>query len=155
MSIGLFSIYHHLSTLIDYLLHPGILRLIWYPYHFLIIQTVIGILLIIAGISILRGGKIFQKLFLLIGYFYLIVPFSDSLGELLITKSNLYVACYLYLLIVYLLISLPLLIYGNLKRFHILRETRSILRINLIMLLCSVIINGLFYFLFGNFSILC
>ena len=155
ISIGLFAIYYNLSALIDYLLHPDMLRLFWYSRHFLITQTLIGILFTIAGISILKSGKIFQKIYLLIGYFYLIVPFSDTLGDLLTRQSNVNISCHLTLLLVYLIMSIPLLIYGNLKRFHILNETRNKLRINLTLFLSSVIVNGIFYVFFGNFSIMC
>jgi len=153
--IGLFSIEYHLSALIDYLLHPDLLRYFWYPYHFLIVQSIIGLLFIISGISILRNGRIFQKIYLLIGYFYLIVPFSDYMGRLLTVQSKFNVSCYLTLLLVYLIMSTPLIIYGNLKRFHVLNQIRNKFRINLILFLISVIVNGILYIFFGNYSVMC
>ena len=155
IAIGLFAIYYNLSTLIDYKLHPDLLRLFWYSYHFLIIQTIIGVLFIISGISILKKGKIFQKIYLLIGYFYLIVPFSDYLGKLLTMQSKFNVSCYLTLLLVYLIMSAPLIIYGNLNRFHILNQISNKFRINLILFLISVIMNGILNIFFGKYSIMC
>jgi hypothetical protein len=126
--IGMILSWYHFSTYIDYILHPDLLRLFWYPKQFLIIQTLIGLSLIVAGVAVLINNLIYYKIYLCVGYFYLIAGISDTWSRL--TPG---------FLIIYVIVSIIVISYFNFRQIQLKFDKKKVLWMNLKMFLLSMI----------------
>ncbi len=79
---GVFQLVYNAFTVVDYLMHPDILRLFQYPMHHMVIEIVVGILSIIAGVFLFKPKLAYHSLILSISYFYLTVWITDLIGSI-------------------------------------------------------------------------
>ena len=152
--IGLFMIYHFSSILIDYIQHPNLLRCM-IPYHNLIIRIIFGILITTGGLLLINKNRLFQYFYLSIGYFYFVLPFTELIDRIIrydygMDRINYFLIFFTF----YFAISLPLLIYFNLKGLLKIYDIKPSYKKNLVLLIISIFVNSILNICYGGFSML-